>query len=119
MKSKYKVVFLITSLLIVLSISISFLNYVISFSSVQKQLKSQVLPLSLDNIYADIQKYIIKPHLLSSTMANNSFLKDWLKEEKDIAKIKKYLSTTKKEYDLFIPFLFLQKQKTIILKKVF
>ncbi|WP_419774767.1 sensor domain-containing diguanylate cyclase [Halarcobacter sp.] len=111
MKSKYKVVFLITSLLIVLSISISFLNYAISFSSVQKQLKSQVLPLSLDNIYSDIQKYIIKPHLLSSTMANNSFLKDWLKEEQDIAKIKKYLLTTKKEYALFSTFLVSAKTK--------
>lgn len=111
MKSKYKVVLLITFLLIILSISISFLNYYVSSSAMQKQLKNQALPLSLDNIYTDIQKHIIRPHLLASTMANNSFLKEWLKKEEDLEEITNYLRDIKKEYGLFNTFLVSEKSR--------
>ncbi|NVJ53259.1 MAG: GGDEF domain-containing protein [Campylobacteraceae bacterium] len=111
MKTKYKVVFLITSLLIILSISISFINYSISFSSIQKQLKNQILPLFLNNVYSDIQKHIVKPHIISSTMANNSFLKNWLIEEKNKSKVEDYLASIKDEYDLFNTFLVSEKTK--------
>ncbi|RXJ88733.1 GGDEF domain-containing protein [Arcobacter sp. CECT 8983] len=111
MGTKYKVVFLITSLLIILSISISFINYSISYYSVQKQLKNQTLPLFLNNVYLDIQKHIVKPHIISSTMANNSFLKNWLKEESNTEKIKEYLFSIKKDYDLFNTFLVSEKTK--------
>lgn len=112
MKSKYKVVFLITVLLIILSLSISFVNYFISFTTAERQLKEQSLPLSLDNIYTDIEHYIIRPHFLSSVMSNNTFLKQWLEsEEKDIHKIKNYLQSIKKEYNLYNTFLVSEKTK--------
>ncbi len=58
MKSRYKIVVIIPLLLLALSIGNSFVNYKISMNSTQNQLKTQSLPLSVDNIYTEIQKHI-------------------------------------------------------------
>ena len=112
MKSKYKVVFFITILLVILSLSISTINYYVSLESAQKHLKNQSLPLSLDNIYSDIQKHIIQPYLVSSMMANDTFLQDWLvNEEHNVNKISRYLENIKNKYHMFNAFLVSEKTK--------
>lgn len=78
MNSKYKIAIIIGVLLVVLSISITSINYFVSLNNTQQQLKNQALPLSLDNIYTEIQKHIIEPYLVSSMMANDTFVQDWL-----------------------------------------
>jgi diguanylate cyclase (GGDEF)-like protein len=106
MKSRYKLVIIITSLLIILSISTSVVNYVVSLNNAQAQLKNQSLPLSLDNIYSDIQKNIIQPYLVSSMMAHDTFVQDWLKnDEANKIKIKNYLEVIKNKYKLYNAFL--------------
>ncbi|WP_321470473.1 sensor domain-containing diguanylate cyclase [Halarcobacter sp.] len=111
-KSKYKIVFIITTLLIILSVSISVINYVVSLNNAQSQLKNQSLPLSLDNIYTDIQKSIIQPYLVSSLMANDTFVQDWLiNEEKNSDKIVRYLEAIKNKYNMFNTFLVSDKTK--------
>jgi diguanylate cyclase (GGDEF)-like protein len=112
LKSKYRVVFLITTLLIILSLSISTINYVVSLNNAQSQLKDQALPLSLDNIYTDIQKSIIQPYLVSSLMANDTFVQDWLVNDEDNSqKIIRYLEAIKNKYDMFNTFLVSDKTK--------
>ena len=104
--SNYKIVVLIVTLLITLSLSISSINYVISLKNAEEHLKNQSLPLSLDNIYTDIQKHIIEPYLVSSMMANDTFLKDWLiNDENSSPKIIKYLNTIKNKYQMLNTFL--------------
>jgi len=106
MKSKYNVVLIISSLLIVLSISISVVNYIVSLKNTQEQLKNQSLPLSLDNIYTEIQKHIIEPYLVSSMMAHDTFVKDWIEtKEQDSQKIEDYLNTIKNKFGMFSTFL--------------
>ncbi|RBQ30905.1 diguanylate cyclase [Aliarcobacter vitoriensis] len=106
LKSKYNVVILITVLLIFFSIVLSIINYVVSLNTAQNQLKEQALPLSLDNIYTDIQKGIIEPYLVSSMMANDTFVQDWLvNEEINDKKIIRYLEAIKNRYDMFNTFL--------------
>jgi len=106
LKSNYKIVILIVTLLITLSLSISSINYVISLKNAEEHLKNQSLPLSLDNIYTDIQKHIIEPYLVSSMMANDTFLKDWLINDEDSSpKIVKYLNTIKNKYQMLNTFL--------------
>jgi diguanylate cyclase (GGDEF)-like protein len=106
MNSKYKIVFLISLLLLVFSISITFVNYFISLNSTEKQLRTQSLPLSLDNIYTEIQKHIIEPYLVSSMMANDTFVEDWiLNDEENNHKIQKYLEVVKNKYAMFTTFL--------------
>lgn len=112
MDSKYKTLVIITTLLVILSISISTINYFVSLNNAQNQLKTQSLPLSLDNIYTDIQKHIIEPYLVSSMMANDTFVQDWLlHDEQNGEKIVKYLEAIKNKYEMFNTFLVSEKTK--------
>lgn len=112
MDYKYKIVVVIAFLLLILSIGISFVNYTISMNSTQDQLRTQSLPLSVDNIYTEIQKHMIEPFLVSSMMAHDTFVIDWiLKEEANTEKIQKYLDSIKNKYGLLSAFLVSHKTK--------
>lgn len=112
MHSKYKIVIIISFLLVVLSLSISTINYFVSLNNAQQQLKTQSLPLSLNNIYSDIQKHIIEPYLVSSMMANDTFVQDWLlHDETNGDRITKYLEVIKNKYNMFNTFLVSDKTK--------
>jgi len=112
LNSKYKIIVIITSLLLILSISLSTISYVDALNNTKKQLKVQSLPLSLDNIYSDIQKSIIEPHLVSSMMANDTFVLEWIsKGEKDKSKIIRYLKSIKNKYHMFSTFFVSEKTK--------
>lgn len=108
LNKKYNTVLIVSLLLVILSTSISWLNYTVSLSNAHKQLKEHSLPLSLDNIYTEIQKNIIEPYLLSSMMANDTFVQDWIvNEEKNnqLHRIVKYLESIKNKYGMFNTFL--------------
>lgn len=110
--SKYIVVIVISTLLILLSTTTTTINYIVSKKNAQEQLKTQALPLSLDNVYTEIQKNIIEPYLVSSMMANDTFVQDWIvNNEEDEKKIKEYLSTIKNKYEMFTTFLVSEKSK--------
>ncbi len=112
MNLKYIVISVVTFLLLSLSVGTSILNYTKSLNETQKQLKNSSLPLSIDNIYTEVQKNIIEPNLISSMMSTNTFLKDWLIHEEDNTdKITKYLDTIKNKYNMFNTFLVSQKSK--------
>lgn len=106
MRFDYRIVFVITALLFILSISLTSLNYYESMNSTRDQLKTQSLPLTVDNIYTKIQKQIIEPNLIASVMSNDTFMKDWLAhEENDSEQIKQYLETIQTKYHMFTAFL--------------
>jgi len=88
------------------------INYYLSIQTSEKQLKTVSLPLSLDNIYTEIQKNILQPYLISSMMANDTFVKSWLeKPNQDDQKIINYLRTIQKKYHIFNTFLVSVKTK--------
>lgn len=120
MYTKYWVVFVIVSLLMVLSFSMSFINYFISLESTQKQLQTRSLPLTTDNIYTEIQKHVIEPNLVASMMAEDTFLKEWLihREESDES-IKAYLEAIKNKYGMLTAFLASQKTQNYYTAKGF
>lgn len=112
MQSKYKVIFIITTLLLILSVSTAIINYFVAIDTAQKQLKEQSLPLSLDNIYSEIQKNIVQPYLVSSMMANDTFVKDWIiNSENNNEKIEQYLDSINNKYKMFSSFLVSDKTK--------
>jgi len=91
---------------------ITTINYYISIQTSEKQLKTVSLPLSLDNIYTEIQKNILQPYLISSMMANDTFVKSWLeKPDQDDQKIVNYLRAIKEKYHIFNTFLVSAKTK--------
>jgi hypothetical protein len=105
-KSRYKLIILVTGLLLALSLSISFLNYNKSVDEAYKNLKQSSLPLSVDNIYSEIQKTIVQPTLIASMMANDTFLKNWiLNEQHDPQIISNYLNSIKKKFGVMHTFL--------------
>lgn len=115
---KNKVVFIVTFLLISFSVGSSILNYLKSLEETELQLKERSLPLSIDNIYTEVQKNLIEPTLVSSMMANDTFLKDWLvHEETDVEKIAKYLETIKNKYNMFSTFLVSDKSRNYYTSK--
>jgi diguanylate cyclase (GGDEF)-like protein len=110
MNLKNKVVIIVTVLLLSLSIGSSLLNYFNALKETQIQLKERSLPLSINNIYTEVQKNLIEPTLVSSMMANDTFLKDWLiHEEDDVEKIARFLESIKNRYNMFSTFLVSEK----------
>lgn len=106
MRFDYRIVFIITALLFTLSTSLTVINYIESMDSTRKQLKDSSLPLTIDNIYTEIQKQIIEPNLIASMMSHDTFMKDWLAhEESDIKQITQYLDNIKNKYQMFATFL--------------
>lgn len=101
-----------TKLIIVLSLILLsgfFLTNVISYQASKKSVRASIvdssLPLARDNIYSEIQKDLARPIFVSSLMANDTFLKDWiLAGENDAAHIQKYLLEIKDKYHFFSSF---------------
>ncbi len=86
------------------------INYVVALHATQKQLAERSLPLTVDNIYTEIQKHIIEPNLVSSMMAHDTFMIEWLvNDEAEVDRIAKYLETIKNKYGMFTTFLVSEK----------
>ncbi len=81
------------------------ISFLASRNSIRESIIYNELPLASDNIYSEIQRDLLQPILISSLMANNEFLKSWIKEgEKDVHQIQKYLSEIKNQYGTVIAF---------------
>ena len=83
MNIKNYVVITVTFLLLTFTIGSSVMNYEKALKEMEVNLKERSLPLSIDNIYSEVQKNIIEPTLVSSMMANDTFLKDWILHEEN------------------------------------
>lgn len=112
MKSQYKIIFIISFLLVFLSLGLSIVNYTLSLYKAEDYLERSSLPLSTDNIYSEIQTHLIKPNIVASMMAQDTFLKDWLvHNEEDEKSIQKYLESIKEQYQMYTVFLASEKTK--------
>jgi len=80
-------------------------NYNVSRDLVRESIIGDSLPLARDNIYSEIQRDLMRPIFVSSLMANDTFLKDWvINGETDLASITRYLFEVKKKYGFFSSF---------------
>jgi diguanylate cyclase (GGDEF)-like protein len=105
MQNRHKLVILITLILLFGFSAVSFLMYRVSKQSIQESIVLKELPLTADNIYADIQKDLVKTINLSSLMANNSFLIKWAADgEKNERIVKEYLEAARKSSGAFASF---------------
>ncbi len=112
MQLKTKVVATIAGLLLSVSIVGSVINYHKNVRDTQAQLQSTSLPLSVDNIYTEVQQRMIEPLLVSSLMSHDTFLRDWIMGgETDINGIVRYLAEIQRKYNVFTTFLVSDKTK--------
>lgn len=106
MNLKFKIIVAIGALLLTASITSSIVNYRSDVNFAQLQLKNISLPLSKDNIYTEIQQRVVKPLIVSSLMASNTFVRDWVLDgEQDERRIRKYLKEIQVKYGMFTAFL--------------
>ena len=100
-----KLIALISLFLVVGFVVTSFASYFVSRQSLRSEIKLKVLPLTSDNIYSEIQRDLLRPVFISSLMASNTFLRDWVVNgEKDQTKLIKYLKEIKTKYNTFTSF---------------
>ncbi len=93
-------------LLVATFLTISLITYYVSKGSIRSNIINDALPVISSNIYSDIQKDLITPVNVSSLMANDTFLKDWVLDgEKDPSKIIRYLKEIQSKYGFFSTFL--------------
>ncbi|MDZ4255642.1 MAG: sensor domain-containing diguanylate cyclase [Sulfuritalea sp.] len=81
------------------------LGYQVSKRAIRDAIIGQDLPLTSSNIYSEIQKDLVRPVLISSTMASDTFLRDWvLRGEVGVGEMARYLSEVKQRYGAFSSF---------------
>ena len=100
------------SLLLILSVLLfsgffatTLFGYFVSKHAIRDAIIAQDLPLTSSNIYSEIQKDLVRPVLISSTMAHDTFLREWvLNGESDIDEMARYLREMKERYNAFSSF---------------
>lgn len=83
---------------------------VVSYRNAVGVLKATILhnelPLTGSNIYSEVQSDLIRPVFISSVMATDTFVKDWLLAgEEDTDRITRYLDAIRDRYGIFTSFL--------------
>ncbi|WP_223261264.1 hypothetical protein [Methylophilus medardicus] len=76
----------------------SLIGYFVAKDSLTDRLQQEMLPLTSDNIYSEIQRDLLQPLLISSLMANDVFVFDWVHDgEQDASKMTNYLAQIQKK----------------------
>src|SRR5690606_29978317 len=104
-ENRHKLILLLTVVLMTGFIATTFVSYQASKMSIRDAIIDTELPLTADNIYSEIQKDLIRPIFVSSMMATNTFLRDWVLEgEESTEKISNYLEDVQQKYGAFVSF---------------
>lgn len=83
----------------------SLTSYFISLNSLRRHVVDAELPLTSDNIYSEIQRDLLRPIFVSSLMASDTFLRDWvIRGERDHSEITRYLSEIQSKYNAVTAF---------------
>lgn len=98
---KYRLLAWLSVLLLAGFLTTSLVSYLVSRHNIRQNITNNSLPLTSDNIYSEIQKDILQPIFISSLMAHDTFVRDWLLAgEKDQTAIVRYLAEVKNKYNM-------------------
>ncbi|MBF0467939.1 MAG: cache domain-containing protein [Desulfamplus sp.] len=101
----YKLVFVISLLLVTGFLATSLASFFVSRTSLRAEISRNELPLTSDNIYSELQRDLFRPVFVSSLMSTDTFLRDWLiMGESGEEQITKYLNEIKTKYNTFTSF---------------
>ncbi|MFI9654415.1 diguanylate cyclase [Guyparkeria sp. GHLCS8-2] len=90
----------LTILLTLGFVATSVIGYFVAEDSLEKQIAEETLPLTSDNIFSEIERDLLRSILISSLMAHDTFVRDWLVEgEEDQEAILRYLAEIQQKYD--------------------
>jgi diguanylate cyclase (GGDEF)-like protein len=103
---KYGLLVWLSLILIAGFIAVVLTSFIVSRNSLQHGIAEQTLPITGDNIYSEIQKDILRPVFVSSQMAQDTFVRDWIiGGEEDTTAIVKYLKEIKTKNNAISSFL--------------
>ncbi len=103
---RWRLLLIVGVILIAGFTAVNFASYYVSSNSVRSALINNELPLTSNNIYSEIQASLLRPIYISSLMANNTFLRDWIiTGEKNSNQITKYLAAIRARYAVSSTFL--------------
>src|SRR5690606_25371982 len=104
-RRKFYFVVALIVLMVVGFMATSLTSYYVARDSITSQISEQTLPLTSDNIYSEIQRDLLRPVLISSLMATDTFLRGWaLSGETDPEQIRRYLEEIQNRYDTITAF---------------
>ena len=104
-QQKRSLILILSLVLVAGFLTTSLASFFVSRASLRSQIALQELPLTSDNIYSEIQRDLLRPIFISSLMANDTFVRDWIiGGESDSASIVKYLREIKDKYNTFTSF---------------
>ena len=110
---KNKIVLLISLLLVAGFLTTSLASYFTSRASLREEIEQNTLPLTSDNIYSEIQRDLLRPLFISSLMASDTFLRDWvLNGERDPEQMTRYLREIQSKYNTFTSFFVSERTRT-------
>ena len=121
---KAKLMAAVGALLVTGFLITSLASYFVSRNSLRTEISLNELPLTSDNIYSEIQRDLLSPVFISSLMATDTFLRDWVMAgEVDKTQITRYLKEIKARYNTVTSFFVSEKTGTYyhydgILKRV-
>ncbi|HEY9079946.1 sensor domain-containing diguanylate cyclase [Magnetovibrio sp.] len=95
-----KLIALVTLILVAGFVATNVLNYEVSKGALRTTILENELPLSSNNVYSAIQADLLRPIFISSMMANDTFVHEWVLDG-EIAPIrmKRYLSQIRTTYN--------------------
>ncbi|MBC7750990.1 MAG: diguanylate cyclase [Candidatus Saccharibacteria bacterium] len=100
-----KLTVILCSILSISFLAVSLISYFASKNAIHLALVEKELPLTSNAIYAELQKDLVRPFFISSMMASNTFLHDWVAEgEHHPELISRYLKENKETYKVFTSF---------------
>ncbi|MGV2293301.1 sensor histidine kinase [Trinickia sp. YCB016] len=89
----------LTLLLIIGFLTTSLASYFASRNAIRQSIIDTELPLTSDNAYSEIQRDLIQPIVISTMMAHDTFLRDWvLSGEVDVRQMMQYLHEISRQY---------------------
>ncbi len=124
MNRKFRFMSVLAILLIVGFLFTSIISYFVAQKSLSEQIAGSTLPLTSDNIYSEIQQDLLRPIFISSLMAHDTFVRDWvLAGETNPDKMTRYLKEIQKRYGTVTSFFVSENSRlyyhsTGVLKKV-
>lgn len=112
LNDKRLLVLLVSGLLIGGFLVTSLASYFVSRQALRDAVVRTELPLTSDNIYSEIQKDLIQPILISSVMASDTFMRNWvLAGEAEPERMTQYLREIKRRYNAFTSFFVSEKTR--------
>ena len=110
--SKIRLVGILTVLLLFGFVTTSLVSYYVAHDSISRQIAETTLPLTSDNIYSEIQRDLLRPVFISSLMAQDTFVRDWvLGGEMDENAIIRYLKEIQTQYGAVTAFFVSEKTR--------